>query len=675
MSKKLIDLDLLSQFKTNADNTYLIKHAASGTIPDQVIETNVFIGTDASPKDLTVAGDLYVKGTEHVIEVETMSSQANLVVTNSNNSPLGSEYTGLVSLTGETTAGREAYYTTPAVAPTSETYRKNVYYTRSGTSPNYVYTLATGDFDSSATYYIKISPAYALSVYDPTNDVIQLGSGTYKSTGEFEFGTNQAQAVATRQSSIPDHAVLSWDSGFNQITDSGYTKEQLVVTSGAQSIAGIKTFSDGIKLGSDTTTLTGVETTPTNNSTKVVTSGGLYTALSNKQALNSKLTSISNDTNVPTNTTGLLKFTNGAASLLAVSSVSTQTQSTKFLREDGTWSAPSYTTNSDTWRKVQLGGVDKLGTATNTNPLNIVQGNYMSITESSGSFTFAVDAASAMTDNKPVLASTVNNALSNYAKKTEDELITGSWTMIGPLYVGSPDAISYAGTRISGYDADSGDASEVSVYSEQSVITMNTEGISFEVIDSDNNYTETYYLVASNEITASNSYELTLPKESGTLAITDDIPTNYVTTDSNQTITGNITKSWVTTSLGGMHEFYNSNYDSGNHRIRIETSASDIPYINLTQTTNDNRKGVILNETGIIFSKKITPVSTAYTQSITVQMDQSTFSSNANYTINIPKIATGSGETAYFVGTKNSNLTEISLATIAEINALFGISA
>ena len=45
--------------------------------------------------------------------------------------------------------------------------------------------------------------------------------------------------------------------------------------------------------------------------------------------------------------------------------------------------------DTDTWRKVQLDGTDKLGTGTNTNPLNIKAGNNMNITESNGTFTFA----------------------------------------------------------------------------------------------------------------------------------------------------------------------------------------------------------------------------------------------------------------------------------------------
>lgn len=69
---------------------------------------------------------------------------------------------------------------------------------------------------------------------------------------------------------------------------------------------------------------------------------------------------------------------------------STSTAGTVVWGDDG---------DTDTWRKIQLNGVDKLGTAISTNPLNIVPGNYMSITESSGAFTFAVNADDIVTAN------------------------------------------------------------------------------------------------------------------------------------------------------------------------------------------------------------------------------------------------------------------------------------
>lgn len=56
--------------------------------------------------------------------------------------------------------------------------------------------------------------------------------------------------------------------------------------------------------------------------------------------------------------------------------------------KNGTIALTSDIDDTNTWRKVQLDGVDKLGNANSTNPLNIKAGSNVSITESGGTFTF-----------------------------------------------------------------------------------------------------------------------------------------------------------------------------------------------------------------------------------------------------------------------------------------------
>lgn len=58
------------------------------------------------------------------------------------------------------------------------------------------------------------------------------------------------------------------------------------------------------------------------------------------------------------------------------SAITSQNQSTKFLREDGTWAAPSYTNN--THRPIQYNGAEILGN--NTTALNFVAGSNITIT-------------------------------------------------------------------------------------------------------------------------------------------------------------------------------------------------------------------------------------------------------------------------------------------------------
>lgn len=208
--------------------------------------------------------------------------------------------------------------------------------------------------------------------------------------------------------------------------------------------------------------------------------------------------------------------------------VGSQSQSTKFLREDGTWAAPSYTTNTDTtytfangtngsfsvtpsggsaqtvsigkpatagtadvansvawgnisgkpdttlatdtgtstitlayggkykltaagssviftmpsaddtntWRKIQVNGTDILGTATNTNPLNLKAGSNVTLTNSNGTVTIAsTDTDTKVTsvgnhytpsaDTNAELTGALSGTAGTYAKDTEYTVLTG----------------------------------------------------------------------------------------------------------------------------------------------------------------------------------------------------------------------------------------------------------
>ena len=84
--------------------------------------------------------------------------------------------------------------------------------------------------------------------------------------------------------------------------------------------------------------------------------------------------------------------------------------------------------NDNTWRKIQLNGTDKLENATNTNPLNIKAGNNMSITESSGTFTFNA------TDTTYSNATTsVAGLMSSTDKAKLDGIATGATANIGTV--------------------------------------------------------------------------------------------------------------------------------------------------------------------------------------------------------------------------------------------------
>ena len=78
----------------------------------------------------------------------------------------------------------------------------------------------------------------------------------------------------------------------------------------------------------------------------------------------------------------------------------------KFGHVTGVTTGNETVINSNTWRKVQLNGTDILGIATTTNPLNLVPGTNISITNNSGSVTFKNSAIDTLTGS-PAASKTV----------------------------------------------------------------------------------------------------------------------------------------------------------------------------------------------------------------------------------------------------------------------------
>lgn len=101
---------------------------------------------------------------------------------------------------------------------------------------------------------------------------------------------------------------------------------------------------------------------------------------------------------VPTKTSDLTNDSGYTDNIGTVTQV--KVGNTAYNPSNGIVSLPAYPTDANTWRKVQLNGTDKLGTGTNTNPLNLKASTNVSITESSGTFTFAA------TDTKNTAGST-----------------------------------------------------------------------------------------------------------------------------------------------------------------------------------------------------------------------------------------------------------------------------
>lgn len=97
-------------------------------------------------------------------------------------------------------------------------------------------------------------------------------------------------------------------------------------------------------------------------------------------------------TRTDTTPTGTSTTTSVTANLPKVSSssagvvpkgaeVSTQTQETKFLREDGTWATPSYEVDTDTVRAIKVNGVEKLSTLPSSGAVDFVNSTGNSVND------------------------------------------------------------------------------------------------------------------------------------------------------------------------------------------------------------------------------------------------------------------------------------------------------
>ena len=70
--------------------------------------------------------------------------------------------------------------------------------------------------------------AYGI-VYNPLTDSVDIGEGEYLDDGSFYFDSAQMQSIATRAQNIPDGAILRWDAEKNTLVDTGLTYDQIAL--------------------------------------------------------------------------------------------------------------------------------------------------------------------------------------------------------------------------------------------------------------------------------------------------------------------------------------------------------------------------------------------------------------------------------------------------------------
>ena len=195
-----------ADYLTSVDKTELQANINNETARAEGIEQglaarldNIDTGLQVANGDVTVLnnatveGDLNVKGTTTTVDQETIQSQAQIIVTNSNNAKV-IDQTGIVALKGT--------YTPAAL--TSETYVKEKYYikTQDPETGNDIYIKDDGpDFDPQQTYYYAEAEGIGLYKPDPV-DALLLGEGKYYASGDFEFNAGQGQKITTRSDNL-----------------------------------------------------------------------------------------------------------------------------------------------------------------------------------------------------------------------------------------------------------------------------------------------------------------------------------------------------------------------------------------------------------------------------------------------------------------------------------------
>lgn len=388
--------------KVNRD-AFINGKAETGSIDDKG-DLKV-VGEILAGDDVTISGDLYVNGTEYINDSETAQTTDNyLVLRHNQTTPLGTdEYSGVA--VHNYASGKTATITTDKdgtwrVADNTETdtnytnisYYNGTFYTGLTRTAATVISGMKTTFDedeldesvyyNTSYYHFDGSNWFPVSLVD---NKITLGSAVTDSatitalnalTKEdlVYFRTltitvinpveNQPLLTRAETSDLTGGQALTWDAtnqkAVGKTIDTTVTaNSSSLITSGAVDTALTNAVNalDVASVGGDgkyisaisetngkiSATATTMDTAPTANSTKAVTSGGVKTAVD---------TAETNAKNLA-NATGTLAIAHGGTGATCaadartclglgnVSTINTNNCTTQFLRGDGTWAAPS----------------------------------------------------------------------------------------------------------------------------------------------------------------------------------------------------------------------------------------------------------------------------------------------------------------------------------------------
>lgn len=258
--------------------------------------------------------------------------------------------------------------------PTEEEFesRTEPWYTYNSTTQQYEYVSLEEEFDSNETYYTlgsqqskyTIPSCDGVAKFVESLDLSYTGGKVYLKITE-RPGTDNARIVDISDTTIVDDTITdtskTWSS--NKINSRFDALDFAEVGGSGKYISKIKQV-DGL-------------ITATADSFGTITEGNQY-PIDGDTIYNELLNYI-----LKSNTNGFVK---NDGSILSTNSVSTQDQTTKFLREDGTWSAPSYTNLSATFLElaggtmtgdIAMSGNNITGLADPTNNQDAATKNYV----------------------------------------------------------------------------------------------------------------------------------------------------------------------------------------------------------------------------------------------------------------------------------------------------------
>ena len=163
--------------------------------------------------------------------------------------------------------------------------------------------------------------------------------------------------------------------------------------------------------------------------------------------------------------------------------------------------------NTNTWRPIKLDGTVKLNQWTSSSELNIQAGNNMTITESGGTFTFAATD----TNTWRPLGTGANDAAAGNHSHDGRYLLLGGGTLTGALNFNN-STWNLVGDDV--YIGDYDQAGSLGVRGKNGQTNIG-------FVNQSNNY---YIKLASPGVTANRT--ITMPDDTGTIALTKNIPTS-----------------------------------------------------------------------------------------------------------------------------------------------------